>query len=213
MVPDTFQQLLADIRKQEGGRLHYNRSESDITTGYGIYRAANPKAEVFKYIDNVARDIGIKTPSKNWNNIDILNRVNDAIDPDEELEYTYLFYKEYFAPVCLDQVHEVLVPVIASLYTNGTKFCITTIQRALNKIYTKYDLDPSYRVMGVDGSFGPITKKWYLDLQGYGDTINLEFRYLLLVYAKSYYINLATKAPDKYLQYLTGWDNRVNNLL
>ena len=66
---------------------------------------------------------------------------------------------------------------------------------------------------GVDGSYGSKTKDNLSVIKTMDVTTNILFKIAILNRMKTYYINLATKKPDKYLKYLKGWDNRVNNLI
>lgn len=212
-IPESYRVLLHKIREQEGGRLHYNRTESDITTGYGIYKAKHPRALIFKYIEEIAEQNRITTDTTKWNSSIILDKINELIVPSMEVWLSYLFYKEFYKQLHLDQLHPILVDPFVSIYTNGVRLFVISLQRAINKIYQNYNIDPTFSVTSVDGYMGPVTLKWYINISKQNEVIIKEFKNLFLLYAKSYYINLACKKPNKYLVYLKGWDNRVNGLL
>lgn len=217
VIPEGFMSLLTMLRKQEGGYIHKNNNEHHYTNGYGIYRHVHEQALIFRYhdeliskmttINKVDSDLG-----RNWNQANS-QELNSMIQQDKELWLSYLFYKDYFAILEFDKVNPILVRPIASIWTNGTKLCIRALQTALRMIYIKHNLAYDFpKNLQSDGNFGPVTKHWYMKLASYDNMINQEFVYLFLLAAKSEYIHLALNRSDL-LQYLKGWDNRVNSLI
>lgn len=225
MVNETWRILLEDIKKQESGDLglHKNVTELDITTGYGIYRYAHKNAEIFKYIDEVAKSIGITTSSPNWKSREILTKIQKAMDPEKELYYTYLFYKSYFEAIRLSIFPDELKRYIASLYVNSPKLCAKTLQMTVNQfIYYGYYKRTKIvngveekNYLGQDGVLGP--ESWgaisdIMILISKDEKLKLEFKYLFLLYAKTYYCNLVG-ANHSHAVYIRGWNKRIDNLL
>lgn len=212
-IPVGFQDLLNMLRKQEGGKLHFNAGEKDITNGYGIYRYAHPAASIWKYYDDIAISLDIKIPSYNWSMENIL-AVQSRINANEELWLSYLFYKDYLAPVCLDQCHPLLVKPIASIYTNGVKLCVRAMQRALIYLYKDRLRDATFPAdFAVDGLMGPGTRDWFLKVSSLPEADIAEYKNLFLSCCKYEYKKLADSNPDKFGRFLKGWYNRVDSLI
>ena len=209
-IPENFKPILDLIKKQEGGYLHRNKNEKDITTGYGIYRHANPKAVVWSYIDSLAKQLGIKTPSPTWTN-DQIKSVNTLINPELEKYYSYLFYKDYFKNTGLADAHPIVQPVIVSLFTNGQKLYNMSLQRALNALIKEGVVKDQKLV--EDGVVGPKTLALFKVVSQASSAINEKLKLLILLYAKSYYATLIGNNPGSYAQYSKGWDSRVNQLI
>ena len=88
-----YKGILDYLTTAEGGKIHYNSTEKDITSGRGIYRYNN-KGIIWDYVDTVAKSIGIIIPSVSWDK-DELDKINKNVDP-KIMEYLeYLFYKQY----------------------------------------------------------------------------------------------------------------------
>lgn len=216
-IPQGFMNLLTMLRKQEGGYIHKNNNEHHYTNGFGVYRHVHEQALLFRYHDELLKEmktLNLKDPDwpSKWTRANS-DELNSLINMDKELWLSYLFYKDYFAILEFDKINPILVKPIASIWTNGTKLCVRAMQTALRMIYIKYNLALDFPInLQSDGNFGPITKQWYMKLATFDNAINQEFVYLFLLAAKSEYIHLALNRSDL-LQYLKGWDNRVNSLI
>lgn len=207
-----YEKLLDSLYGFEGGKLHYNPKEKDITNAYGIYRFSQPKAELWTYIDSLAKGITTK-PSNQWDKATV-DAVNAKIDKVKERELTYKFYKEYFANAHLELFHEDLVVLIVNLYTNTPLGCIESIQEALNDCYEYGIFKVSKEeVPEVVGKFGPKTQtavKTFCDNADEKDIII--FKNCALLYMKSYYGELAVDKTSTMLINLKGWNNRMEAL-
>lgn len=219
---ELLKDILRKLRQAEGGRLHKNSGEEDITTGYGIYRHAYPNDEVFKYVDQVAASLGINKPSKTWTNEEI-KKVDNMMDDEIELDYSLSFYETYFKGLEFENMFPCLVYPFANIYTNSRKKAIESLQRSCNhyvKISYIAPLFPNWKDIDTDGLIGPATRNAIKEItkvvtatkdnpEVYGNL----FLYLFLSDVKSEYIDLAVANPNKYVKFLNGWDNRVNFLL
>lgn len=208
-IPEIYKIVLKHLRVAEGGTLHYNTGETDITNSYGIYRTANPKAEVFTYIDLIAKKT---VPSSKWTKLDTI-AINKLIDPVIEEYLSYLFYKEYFKGAQLELFHKDNVILMVNLYTNTTKGAWMSIQEGLIDMQKfGYLKIPFSELSVVDGSFGNKTKNNLLLLKEMNTDIQRIFKLAVINGMKTYYIKLAAENPTKFLQYLKGWDNRMEYL-
>ena len=208
-IGDGFNQTLDMLHRQEGGYLHRNRTELDITTGYGIYKYANPRASIWEYIDEVARSCGEMRHSREWD-AKTIALINKQIDPVIERYYSYLFYKDYFAVLNLNAIPCVLIPLVTSIYCNAPKILIKGLQFGANKFnITRHG--PNAKKLAIDGVLGPTTR-------GVLENIYMSSTPEELLALKSYiidgikqgYRNLANANPPKYGRYLNGWLRRVN---
>lgn len=225
-VPNEWKEVLLKLKKQESGTLglHRNPTEADITTAYGIYRYANPNAEIFKYIDQVAKSIGINSNSKTWLDRNTLTKIQSNIDPEKELYYTYLFIKSYFTinkqEINLDQFEPITRYAIISLGWNSIKLCVKCLQSTINEMYMNGyipNVDKSTKI-ACDGVYGPNTKRHLDGIMSYINTnkdkaLELHFYYRFLNNAKTYYVSLALNNQSKFLMYLKGWNARVDQLI
>lgn len=207
-----YEKLLDSLYGFEGGRLHYNAKEKDITNAYGIYRHIQPKAALWKYIDSLA--VGITTkPSNQWDKT-IIDAVNAKIDKSKERELSYQFYKDFFSGAHLELFHEDLIILVINLFTNSPLGCIESIQEALNDCY-EYGIFKIAKeeVPEVIGKFGPKTQsavKKFCSLADDKDIII--FKNCALLYMKTYYAELAVDKTATMLPNLKGWNNRMEAL-
>lgn len=233
-IPEDMKKILEDLRIQESGaslagsRIHRNPSEYDITTRYGIYRYANPKAKIFEYIDTIARNMGLTKPSTQWTISDYIS-VQNKMDFDTELYYTYLFIKDYFSVtlkngtklnIDLDKFDTETKKAVISLGWNSMKLCVKCLQSTINEFFIE-EYIPGYNktnVIACDGVYGPGTDKVlnivldYINKQP-NKELSIRFFHRFLNNAKTYYIKLALGNKNNLLQYLNGWNNRVDNLI
>lgn len=208
-VPEEFNYILDLLKGEEGGYIHRNSSEEDITNGYGIYRFQHPKAQVWAYIDNCAKSLGITSPSKTWTQIQI-DSINHIINPEMDRYYSYVFYSSFFKNTGLEFSHKLVAPTVISLYTNGNKLYNLSLQRALNAMIKDGNIKCAKLV--EDGVVGPKTLNVFKEISTKGgNVLNEKLKLLILLYAKTYYTNLVASKPNEYLRYAKGWDQRVNN--
>lgn len=215
-IPPSYQKILKDLEVAEGGILHYNEGEEDITNGFGIYRNMHPHARVFEYIDSVAMSIGVTSPSRTWTkNSPELKQVRNALqaqDPSIERWLSYEFYQKYFGNLQLESLPMDIASVLVSLYTNGQKLCGFALQTAINDMYRKYKIG---RPVPVDCMIGPGTMGATIDLcrSCPNDQALENFKYLILLAAKTYYISTVVNSPGAFLKFLKGWNSRVDSLI
>ena len=208
-----MKQVLEYLAKAEGTDIVYLQNEKDITAPYGIYRHAHPDAEIFKFIDSVARSIGIEHKSNQWD-IGKVKRVNTALVgmQDEIDKLVSEFYEEYLKPAHLELFPPLCRVAMFSMYTNSPKNAWKSVQQSLIDV-DKNNLGNNDDLSIVDGSFGRKTERGIIDVvQSLNKQGHLYFETLMLSNMKTLYIRLAMSNPDKYLKYLKGWDNRMNLL-
>lgn len=208
----SYKKMLDDLYKAEGGKLHRNSKEHDVTNAYGIYRYIHPKAEIWTYVDSIAKTLTTKK-STEWNE-DIIKAIDRQIDKTKERELSYKFYKEFFKGAYLELFHPDLVNMIANLYANTPLGTTKAIQEALNDCY-KFGVFnvPLEVVPPVMGSFGPQTRnavKVFSEQADWKDVII--FKNCALLYMKTYYAELAINKKDLHLPNLRGWNNRVETV-
>lgn len=202
------EKMMTYLGNAEGTKIHYNSSETDITTMYGIYKAAHPQASIFNLIDLIARNAGISNESSKWTHSDINTLNNYIIDNNlnESLEHEAReFYDEFLKRLHLDKFPEEAQIAAFSLYTNSPKKGIMSVQSAINKFITNgFITNP---ILTVDGALGTKSASALDKIEdGY-----LFEAYMLLEMSKQY-SKLAVANSDKYLRYLNGWNNRLDSL-
>lgn len=221
-VPSEYIVFLNNIREDEGGELHRNSNESDITTGSGIYRGKHKDAEIFKYVDEVASSLSINTPSSTWSKAEI-TKVNDKLKINELNYYAYLFYKDYLSGAMLHMFpSDDLISAMGNLYTNTPKGAWSATQYMIKIANDRKLINlPANQISSVDGLPGRKTKIG-LDAVGELNKDRLETCRAYLIFGMTlYYIDIATDdmdtslpGVDKHLRYLKGWThNRMLNLL
>ena len=209
VIPTTNEKEMLDmLKKLEGGRLHFNKGEKDITNGYGIYRYAHPNAEIWKYIDNIAQSLGINVPSYRWSR-DMISAVNINIDPEIEAKLSLVFYREYFAPTKMELYPASFIKCLVSIYVNGVKLYNRSLQLALNKMI-KAGRVPGPMLV-VDGAVGNKTLGVVKIITSKPE-LHEEFKQVFLDTCKESYTSLANSNPAKYGRFLKGWHNRVEAL-
>lgn len=225
MMDGNMKIFISRLRKQEGGKIHRNRTEFDITTSCGIYRFQHPDAKVFSYIDEIASSLGITNPSTEWRKEE-LDKINDLIDSSIEDEFTADFYRDYFKSLDLNKLHRCLIWSYASIFITGNRLANKALQKSCNDLLNLYpDIFHPDRFgtrLKVDGIIGSgsrdlvyrVTEVVY-DNQSYLGHI---WKFLFISACKDYYVEIATSdvektGTDKDLIYLRGWINRCNSLL
>lgn len=207
--------VLDMLKDQEGGRLHRNKSESDITTGYGIYKSVYPNAKIFSYIDEVAKSVGIEKKSKDWTEDDIVE-INDKIDPVKEKELSLDFYKDYFK-MDMSIIPANLAVIFCSIYVNSNKIANIALQKSTNFMIENYVNKGS--ILKPDGIIGSGSKKVIKDVYDWvkrqSDHMDDVWFMSFIYFVQFEYVQICTDngKEDKQLQYLRGWTNRVLSLL
>lgn len=218
------------LKDAEGIKLERNSGEADITAPLGVYRKDHPEADVFSYIDSVAKSI-TTAPSNTWSP-DVIKAVNAKLDSDVCYYLAYLFYKKFLAGANLSALHNETTITVASLYTNGPKAVNKSIQLAINFMMNKGVVKSvKGSNVGVDGAISPtgetikelVNIKNYVPELDYSDPeavkqyingmVNLVFDLSIMTMMKTQYIDLDQADEARYHKFLDGWDNRVNNLL
>lgn len=219
VIPKQYEVILDDLKKAEGGYLHYNSKEVDITTGYGIYKAKHPGALVFKYIESLATDIN-SNPTNTWKDQATLKKIDNRINPEVERYLSYLFYKDFLAGARIELFDPSNVILVTNLYTNSPKGCWMSIQEGLRDMQKDGILKiPLDKLSGVDGLFGDVTRKALIafseivtETEYEKVLINKLFRKSVLLAMKTYYTKLIAGDPSKHLINAKGWDNRMEEL-
>jgi len=197
------------LRKSEGGFVHRNSNEKDITNSYGIYKYAFPRADVFVYYDSIMKRLGITKNSKLWTRED-LNKLNANIDKNAELGYSRKFYQDYFAKLYLDLFKEPMVLPMVSIYSNSPLLCVKALQRAINDLLDKGILK-GFDKLVVDGSYGGKTKYAVIQAKELSDNDYQTFKTAFLDNCDLEYELLVKRKPSLGI-YLKGWHNRVKGL-
>ena len=209
--------ILDNLKEAEGGKLHRNSKELNITNAYGIYRHFHPKAKIWEYIDKVALNV-TRAPSDKWDD-NMINKINLLIDPVIERELSKEFYSLYFKRLPTDLINTDTILVIANCFTNTQTGTLEAIQEGLNDCY-KYGLfkftpakpRKDNNVLTVDGDFGTESKRALEAFMSVSDRKDrLIFRSCMLLWMKSNYIKLAVNNQTGMLPNLRGWDNRMES--
>ena len=228
VIPEQYKMLLDNLKEAEGGYLHRNTKELDITTGWGIYKGkglGKQFTQLWKYIDSLAIQV-TNEPSDKWTE-DICEQIDSLMDKDIEEKLSYLFYKDYFKGAHLELFHKDLVIMMSNLYANTQIGAWESVQEALRDVSKQGYLDiPLKELSGVDGGFGKMTKDGlnrFMEIVELADTItNIplgpsikmqdllldNFKKSALLHMKSYYGELAFNRQDTMLVNLPGWNNR-----
>ena len=209
IIPEDFQFVLNYLFKAEGGKIHRNKTEDDITNGYGIYRASHPRARVWNNIDACAQSLDICGPSSSWSNKDI-QVVNKALNKEEDRYLSYLFYVDYYKPALLEQLPKNCIVYGISIYANGPKLYGRSIQIAVNEFIKAGHLKGD--LLLVDGQLGPKSAAAVNAIKALDTKKHEIFKSILLDVTKAQYVRLADSNPSKYGMYKRGWLNRVESL-
>nr|DAX81678.1 MAG TPA: hypothetical protein [Bacteriophage sp.] len=208
--------LMNYLEKAEGTTVHRNSTESDITSPYGIYKSAHPTAQIFTFIDQIAKEAGIFKSSQQWTQND-LNLINQNIQRTNKLpqirSLAESFYDKYTQGLPLDKIPELCQVTVFSLYTNSSLNASKAIQMACNSFIKNYSLQIASLV--EDGALGRSSISALENINrciGINTDRALYFETLILLHMSKLYATLAVANPDKYLIYLKGWNNRLETL-
>ena len=219
----NIEKVLDYLQTEEGSTIHRNKTESDITTPYGIYRDKHPDAEIFDYIDSIGRELKFPKKTRDWTKGNI-NSFNELMSHNKSIKtemrnLARLFYLNYLKGVHLELFPEECQVAMYSMYTNSQEGAWISVQNAIIDIYKTFNLEvtelPTQKLSPPDGDYGTKTRDAMIYLN---DRFKTEFIYpyylesLIISNMKTYYAKLAVKSPTKFLKYLDGWNNRVNRL-
>lgn len=211
-----MKELMNYLAKAEGTEIHRNSTESDITTGYGIYRAEHPKALIFEEIDIIASHLYLDSNSKNWSKSDLalLNKhIHQNNLQDKLKDLATDFYKDYMSDIKIDSFPPACQVAVFSMYTNGPLLAVKSIQDSINTMNSNGFID--YIEQSVDGVIGSKTLNGIIEVSKISekdDTFSYLFEQIMLLNMSRQYSRLAVAKPDKYLKYLNGWENRLQYL-
>lgn len=225
MITGNMKIFINKLRKQEGGKIHRNKTEFDITSSCGVYRFQHPDAKVFQYIDDLAKSIGITKESTQWSQQEI-DKINNIIDKDLEDEFTAEFYQTYFKYIDFNKLHKCLLWSYASIYVTSNRLANKALQKSTNYLLQFYpdifNKDGSKELLKVDGIIGNGSRALIYDVSSLvyenNPYLGHMWKSLFINACKDYYVEIATSeveqtGTDKDLRYLRGWINRCNDLL
>ena len=151
-----MEELLNYLALAEGKEVHRNEGEDDITSPYGIYKKVYPNEEIFKYLDNVAEEIGIYKDSSEWTQEDI-----DKINASMNIEIVKLYVKSFYVKYLKNTPYNILPNecklAFFSMYTNSKTKAIKALQQSIIDMYKTLNLSTS-KLSIVDGSYGAKTE-------------------------------------------------------
>ena len=90
-IPVQFKKLLDNLKEAEGGDLHRNTNELDVTNGWGIYRGkglGKSFTPLWDYVDTIAKQVTDK-PSDQWTK-DECELIDNLLDKDKEEDFYVL---------------------------------------------------------------------------------------------------------------------------
>jgi len=198
-----MERIMKYLADAEGTHLHRIPSEKDITSAYGIYRYAHPDAKIFEYIDRMANKV---VDSTDWAD-DEITKIDRLLDPVVVHDLAQEFYEEYLAGAHLECIPEDAKIAAMSCYTNSPKRYWKAVQTALVWMCNAGRLDVDRDSLStVDGSYGGKTERALALIE---DGRGNEFEVNMLLAMTGQYIELSLGNPDKFMNYLRGWYNRM----
>lgn len=225
---DGYWLLVEKLKKVEGGVIHKNKGETDITTSCGIYRGAHPNAKIFTYIDQLAAAVGINKPSSQWGKIE-LDTINSHIDSDIEMSYSVEFYKDYIGGVIdINKLPQELIWSFYNIYVNSNKIAAKALQYSSNLMLRKYpklfNSNSDKKELTVDGKIGNGSRSIVYGISEIvkflpqGDIYGEIWKMYFIQRCKTEYVligttDVAETGTDKDLKYLRGWINRCDSLV
>jgi len=198
--------------KVEGDYLHRNSTEADITSPGGVYRAVHPDANIWSYIDSVGASLDKDKDSSMWSASDI-HDVNDALDETQIGLLVKDFYNDYLFGAHLDLFDPMLQIAMFNLYTNSQTGAWKSVQQTIIDMKKMgYLTMPDSDISKVDGGYGDKTKRGLQAVDALPDDQVTIYKITMISNMKTYYAKLVAGNPDKFLVYLVGWMNRMDNL-
>ena len=188
--------IMGYLAKAEGSHLHYNRTEKDFTTGYGIYAHSFPKAKIVRYIRRRAREMGYKRITRS--NVNIIDSKFTNEDRKVMYDMAYEFYVNNFMNARVNEIVENKSQLsFFSIAVNGGRGrAAKVLQKAIN--------------VKADGKIGrgTLSKLERYCESNNDDTLNQG----MLRHMHSFYLYLVRKNAKKFGLYLKGWTNRLKGL-
>lgn len=208
----NWEKFIELIYKLEGGKIHRNKTEKDITSKAGIYKYAQPHAEIFSYYAQVAKNLGITKDSTEWTKSEI-EKIDNAVDSVNDIAYSVEFYKGYFKNTVIESLDKVAL-LYGSIYVNSQKIANKALQNSINSMVNilkerGIELDIKLKVDGVIGSGSKASIKKVIEVCKLNNTLLDVWKQAFASSCKDQYVELANKG-EKNKTYLTGWINRVN---
>jgi lysozyme family protein len=164
-------------------------------------------------LDIVALECGIVGKSNNWNKSDI-DAINRKMDYKKVVGLVTEFYEYFLLGVHIEELPKEAKLAVFSMYVNSPRNCIIAIQEAIN------DFIKSEHIINVlllpDGDFGEKTKTALRNIKKLAETNNVYgylFEAKLIFEMSRIYAKLVAHNPKSNLQYLVGWNNRIDKLL
>lgn len=211
MKDQNLTMFLKELRELEGGVLHRNKTEENVTTGYGIYFKGNEKTAIYKYISNLGQKLGFDKDTSKWSQ-DEIKKVNAAIDPEEELKATKEFYSAYFKSLDIENIHRYVVINICSIFVNSRSMGVRVLQKSYNEmiaLLSRYRNMVGFEKVAEDGLIGPKTRDAIKKLsKAIKDEDAMCWNSIGAVITCLEYRQLVENKPENRI-YLKGWMNRV----
>ena len=211
---NNLEEILNHLYKVEGGALHRNPTEADVTSPRGLYKSQDSKSKIWEYYNSVAASLGITTNSKGWSAKQIV-AINSKADANLILNYEREYYISYFKglPIDITVLNPMLAVLISSLYANSPQGCIISLQEALIYLNKAGIISiPADKLSAPDGVVGNNTKYSMQAITNLDAKDLMIFSLLIIGRMQEYYINIAVETPGKYLVYLNGWKNRLREI-
>ena len=189
----------------EGTYIHFNRTEKDITSAFGIYRYAHPTAEIFKWYESVAEANGLTGDlRKDYKELNkFIARKPELLARQKLL--AWMFYVDNFMnPIINSLVSDKIEKTFFSLAVNGgMKRAYKAMQSALSKLQTP---------IVVDGKFGHNSMEALINYLKNPKYDEADFNDAMLAHMSNFYAYLIENNPNKYARYENGWNNRLKAL-
>ena len=202
MIKKYVQQL----KTEEGVCIHRNDGEDDITLPYGLYKKYD--STMYKSIVQVAKEIGIFTPTKKWTEKEI-EEVNKLIAPmGAALENLAIeFYENFMKKAHINLYPQECRAVIFSLYTNSPYWSTRAVQRTIINM-VKSERITLEKVSIEDGFWGSKTANAISYIRTKSNDFYYYFEEAIISNMKDIYEEIVSKDPLQ-AKNLKGWKNRV----
>lgn len=185
------------LARYEGTIIHWNRTETNMTTPYGIYRKSFPNAVIFKYIDALS----VKYTGRVIRRRDLrqIGKLNNSLTRNERRrikDMAWDFYLNNFMnPEVTDMLDGKEGMSFFSISVNGGR------GRGIKSLYSATKLKLKNRVSDVLLNKISELKRKHISLNDG-----------MLDYMLNFYKYLIRKNPNKYGRYRNGWFSRLKGL-
>lgn len=216
--------IMGYLANAEGTYIHRNKTESEYTTSFGIYKKSFPKSKPILYVDSLASKYGCDIDARDYRVArKEIKKLNSKLTVKEKTKIRDLAYEFYMKKFMDKKINNVIDQYNCE---NKAKFSLSyfsiavngglgrsrkNIQKAINVLTRK-------RVVGVDGKIGPGTVgkfKGLLNKLLGKSKCNIVFDKLnqtFLIQMKLFYDHLISRNNAKYGRYKRGWYNRLKGL-